>query len=143
MEGEGWEKIGPKKQVKGQQAKQLSVVGCWLMQGEEADEKHIPSCGQNFQLVQSWRLVVHSGPACCKFNGRFIVHTLYYSISPKSHLVSECCRICVSIPTKCYSQAEIKPSPKVSVNVFHAFNIRQPSLSVTCMWPKTHVETFR
>jgi hypothetical protein len=31
MEGQGWEKIGPKKTVKGQQAKELTVVECWLM----------------------------------------------------------------------------------------------------------------
>ncbi len=60
MEGQGWEKIGPKKRVKGQQAKELTVVECWLMQGEEADEKHSPSYEQNGQLVQSRRLV-HSG----------------------------------------------------------------------------------
>ncbi len=52
MEGQGWEKIGPKKKVKGQQAKNLTVVECWLKQGEKADEKHSPSCGQNGQLVQ-------------------------------------------------------------------------------------------
>ncbi len=57
MEGQGWEKMGPKTKVKGQQAKTLTVVKCWLMQGEEANEKHSPSCGQNGQLVQSWKLV--------------------------------------------------------------------------------------
>jgi hypothetical protein len=31
MEGKGWEKFGPKKEVKGQQAKKLTVVECWLM----------------------------------------------------------------------------------------------------------------
>jgi hypothetical protein len=31
MEDQGWEKIGPKTRVKGQQAKKLNVVECWLM----------------------------------------------------------------------------------------------------------------
>jgi len=32
MEGQDWEKIGPqKKTVKGQQAKELTAVECWLM----------------------------------------------------------------------------------------------------------------
>jgi hypothetical protein len=31
MEGQGWEKIGPKKRVKGQQAKEFTMVECWLM----------------------------------------------------------------------------------------------------------------
>jgi hypothetical protein len=31
MEGKGWGKIGPKKKrVKGQQAKKLTIVECWL-----------------------------------------------------------------------------------------------------------------
>jgi len=60
MEDKGWEKIGPKTEVKGQQAKKLTVVERSLKQGEEMDEKNSPSCGQNGQLVQSCRLV-HSG----------------------------------------------------------------------------------
>ncbi len=59
MEDKGWGKIGPKSKVNGQQAKKLTVVERQLY-GEEVDEKHSPSCGQNGQLVQSWRLV-HSG----------------------------------------------------------------------------------
>jgi hypothetical protein len=35
MEGQGWEKMGSKKTVKGQQEKQLTVVECWLMYGKE------------------------------------------------------------------------------------------------------------
>jgi hypothetical protein len=31
MKGHGWEKIGPKKEVKGQEAKKLTMVECWLM----------------------------------------------------------------------------------------------------------------
>jgi len=31
MEGQGWEKMGPKTKVKGQHAKTLTVVKCWLM----------------------------------------------------------------------------------------------------------------
>jgi hypothetical protein len=32
MEGKGWETFGPKKiKVKGQQAKKLTVIKCWLM----------------------------------------------------------------------------------------------------------------
>jgi hypothetical protein len=35
LEGKGWEKFGPrkkkKKKVKGQQAKKLTAVECWLM----------------------------------------------------------------------------------------------------------------
>jgi len=31
MEGQGWEKFGPKKKLKGQHAKKLIMVECWLM----------------------------------------------------------------------------------------------------------------
>ncbi len=40
MKGQGWGKNWPQtKMVKGQHAKKLTTMECWLMQGEEADEK--------------------------------------------------------------------------------------------------------
>ncbi len=39
MEVRVGKKLAQKEKVKGQQAKTLTVVECWLTQGEEADEK--------------------------------------------------------------------------------------------------------
>jgi hypothetical protein len=46
------------KKVKGQSSHtRLTVVQCWLTQGQELDEKMQPIQGQNGQLVHWWMLV--------------------------------------------------------------------------------------
>jgi hypothetical protein len=79
--------------------------------------------------------------ACCKFNCRFIVQYITPFLRSHTWQVSVVVYVFQYPPSVIL---RLKSSQvKISVDVFHAFNIHQPSLSVTSMWPKTHVETFR
>jgi uncharacterized protein YaeQ len=54
-----WPKRG-KKRSKLSSQKKVTVVQCWLTQGQGPDEKFNLSCGQNDQLVHLWVLVPSS-----------------------------------------------------------------------------------